>query len=788
LIETVSKNPYDLFNKDDKKMVHQVEIDNRINTNDSSNNKQLNNNNNFFKAENFNFKTEAINNKFTNTDENLFDSNKQTKDSFSTNNLFLKNENYSEKKIADTEYDFFTSTNYPNSFPINNPYNENNFQIKSIKKTNQQSNLMNEFIELPNNELDNFNKYSNSPVSINSNIMNKNLDANIINDKNYVSNFNNNHENAYYNMPLINMEKSNILFPDCDDDKESRKPDKKYCNLYLLCTNGISQTLLCPDGYLFSTISLKCEKKSQVDCNKRLAVEFDHSTVSYLDLMSEYYSSASNPRIVNGSLQCSLGTDGYFADPEFCNIYHHCLAGVDYAEQCPHQLVWNDRKKMCDWQTSVNCTGRIIPVAQGQTSFCTDKADNKYVDAIYCNVFHHCVGGIDNVVRCDEELQWNDQTKKCDWESKVKCMGKMLPSEKHYNSTFCIGKPDGPYAHEEYCNVYHVCESGTDNIRQCPNQLFWDFKTKRCDWSGNVECTGRTLITLSTDTTLFCMERRDGVYGDPNWCNVYHNCLSGVDFKTKCPVGLIWNETKKDCDWSDSTQCSTGNFLRDSADTEENTYCSDKPNGKYAHELHCNRYYVCQNGKDIIFTCQNNLRYNSTKQECDWAVNVNCFGKQDYMWEGIKENFCKSKPDGNYPDPVYCNIFHQCQAATDYPKRCSNRLMFHEEHGECDWEDQVDCKGKEKLIETSGLQDESIPVQNGDGKGRVTKFCMTKENGNYPDIYYCNVYHNCHGGFDTVQYCANGLVWRQDSNIAGTCDWPLSSKIVNGVDCGKKKL
>jgi hypothetical protein len=114
-----------------------------------------------------------------------------------------------------------------------------------------------------------------------------------------------------------------------------------------------------------------------------------------------------------------VGLDGYFADPEFCNIYHHCLAGVDYAVQCPQQLVWNDKKKMCDWQTSVNCTGRIIPVAQGQTSFCTDKADNKYVDAIYCNVFHHCVGGIDNVVRCDEELQWNDKDKKCDWESKV---------------------------------------------------------------------------------------------------------------------------------------------------------------------------------------------------------------------------------------------------------------------------------------------------------------------------------------------------------------------------------
>ena len=59
---------------------------------------------------------------------------------------------------------------------------------------------------------------------------------------------------------------------------------------------------------------------------------------------------------------------------------------------------------------------------------------------------------------------------------------------------------------------------------------------------------------------------------------------------------------------------------------------------------------------------------------------------------------------------------------------------------------------------------------------------------NYADLYYCNVYHNCHGGFDTVQYCANGLVWRQDSSFGGTCDWPVNSKIVNGVECGDKKM
>ena len=112
----------------------------------------------------------------------------------------------------------------------------------------------------------------------------------------------------------------------------------------------------------------------------------------------------------------------------------------------------------------------------------------------------------------------------------------------------------------------------------------------------------------------------------------------------------------------------------------------------------------------------------------------------------------------------------------DYPKRCPNRLMFNDDTKECDWEDKVDCKGREKLIglfsfhgaklqfdflfeciDTQGLDDEVRPGSN-NTRGRSTKFCMLKQNGDYADSYYCNVYHNCHGGFDTIQYCTRGLV------------------------------
>jgi hypothetical protein len=95
--------------------------------------------------------------------------------------------------------------------------------------------------------------------------------------------------------------------------------------------------------------------------------------------------------------------------------------------------------------TNVNCTGKTMPVGQSTTSFCTNRQDGRYASETYCNVFHHCSGGTDNLVRCTGELQWDDRKKECGWESTVRCglPKKMLPNENKFNSTFCTGKADG---------------------------------------------------------------------------------------------------------------------------------------------------------------------------------------------------------------------------------------------------------------------------------------------------------------------------------------------------------
>ena len=95
-----------------------------------------------------------------------------------------------------------------------------------------------------------------------------------------------------------------------------------------------------------------------------------------------------------------------------------------------------------------------MPVVQSKTSFCTNRQDGRYPSEKYCNVFHHCIGGTDHIVRCTGELQWDDRKKECGWESFIRCGSpkKMLPHENKFNSTgsLTIGKSEADMIAQDF--------------------------------------------------------------------------------------------------------------------------------------------------------------------------------------------------------------------------------------------------------------------------------------------------------------------------------------------------
>lgn len=116
--------------------------------------------------------------------------------------------------------------------------------------------------------------------------------------------------------------------------------------MYFTCTaSGLPEPSLCPEGYLFSDLLRDCDIAPRVRCGSRLSAAVEAEETRPTTTTTTPKPAAS----FNGTIECTLGVDGYYNDPLYCNVYHHCIAGVDYIEYCPNQLAWNDKKKMCDW-------------------------------------------------------------------------------------------------------------------------------------------------------------------------------------------------------------------------------------------------------------------------------------------------------------------------------------------------------------------------------------------------------------------------------------------------------
>ncbi len=52
--------------------------------------------------------------------------------------------------------------------------------------------------------------------------------------------------------------------------------------------------------------------------------------------------------------RCILA-DGYYPDRQNCRIYHICTSGVDTASVCGDGTVWDPVKKICNWETTIQC-------------------------------------------------------------------------------------------------------------------------------------------------------------------------------------------------------------------------------------------------------------------------------------------------------------------------------------------------------------------------------------------------------------------------------------------------
>ena len=164
------------------------------------------------------------------------------------------------------------------------------------------------------------------------------------------------------------------------------------------------------------------------------------------------------------------------------------------------------------------------------------------------------------------------------------------------DDNFCVGKPDGLYAHPDCTKYYHCYSGGYQAVQPCPEGLYFNPKLSYCDYPQNVpECFAlptTTLPSISPPITL----------------------SSTISSPTTSTI-------------TTTTSTTTTTTRTENRETEDPNFCSNsgKADGYFAHP-DCQKFYQCyHNGASTaIKTCGPGTLWNQKLLTCDHAYNVDC--------------------------------------------------------------------------------------------------------------------------------------------------------------------
>ena len=175
---------------------------------------------------------------------------------------------------------------------------------------------------------------------------------------------------------------------------------------------------------------------------------------------------------------CQHMPDGNYQSCGTCEGYVTCYSRSLSYRPCLNDLVWDDEEKRCGPEsTTCNIPSAIRPLSAHATSMgnkcvldCYSMPDGDYQSCKTCGRFVSCSNGRYYDMPCPPDYVWDDNKKRCSWESKTcPCVWD------------CSGLPSGDYQSCQTCARYVSCSSGHYYDMPCPPDYVWDDMKKRCE-------------------------------------------------------------------------------------------------------------------------------------------------------------------------------------------------------------------------------------------------------------------------------------------------------------------
>uniref|UniRef100_A0A1I8NMQ3 Chitin-binding type-2 domain-containing protein n=1 Tax=Stomoxys calcitrans TaxID=35570 RepID=A0A1I8NMQ3_STOCA len=231
--------------------------------------------------------------------------------------------------------------------------------------------------------------------------------------------------------------------------------DHGNCNGYVYCKDGKEMKSQCPNNLVFDPKRSECVYEFQYTCP------------------SARPSNKSNP------ICLSFPNNVYFADPDDCTKYSHCLNGSLVTYECGEDQAWDHHKGICVPTSEVVC----LPTSkkpEPESEVCGTKTTvlvGPISDGVSCNGYYFCKKMENNTrdrkpehFTCAPGYFFDNDTLSCRDRLNVKC-----------SHDRCEGM-DNKYVNVPGdCKAYALCKNNVSTTKgNCPNNYFFDERTQGC--------------------------------------------------------------------------------------------------------------------------------------------------------------------------------------------------------------------------------------------------------------------------------------------------------------------
>uniref|UniRef100_A0A182QVB1 Chitin-binding type-2 domain-containing protein n=1 Tax=Anopheles farauti TaxID=69004 RepID=A0A182QVB1_9DIPT len=297
-------------------------------------------------------------------------------------------------------------------------------------------------------------------------------------------------------------------------------------------------------------------------------------------------------------------------------------------------------------QSHAHCA---TPNAFGGPKYFRDRRD--------CGKFYECNRGTAYEFICSEGLAFDEQTKVCAPESRVRCELDGDDQGKHSSGT-----SEPALARPQYVGGYEeprASGAGQNRTASSRPQYVGGYEEPRASGAGqkrrcNICKKAKQSIPRHANCPL-----SNGYYPvmfrNAKDCTQFYQCDHGTAYLIQCPAGLHFNTHLNVCDYPRNVDCngpvlnsagtrapntggSVGSHPGPSSQTcpicqsskhmVRNHHNCPAKNGHYPvmfrHQSDCSKFYQCDHGNAFEIQCPAGLHFNTAINVCDYPRNVDC--------------------------------------------------------------------------------------------------------------------------------------------------------------------